>query len=75
MATSKTVTTTILQLAAAVYDEAVAMVGEGEEANALAMATLAGLLVESNLVEAAAPVSLPVSRTRRHAPRGLRASA
>ena len=68
------VRTTILDLATAIYDEAVALVGEGREANALAAAALADMLHKSELEDG--PVTRPMMASRRTRPtRMLRASA
>ena len=71
------VRTTILDLAMAVYEEAVSLVGEGPEADALASMALAELLDASRLdAERTAHVA-PAPTTHRHARRErfLRASA
>ncbi len=68
------VRTTILDLAMAIYEEAVALVGEGREADALAAAALTDLLQKSSLDEARPQrsVSAPL---RMRPERSLRASA
>jgi hypothetical protein len=70
------VRTTILDLAMAVYEEAVSLVGEGPEADALASMALADLLDASRL-DAERPAQAPAPTTHRHArhERFLRASA
>jgi hypothetical protein len=71
------VRTTILDLAMAIYDEAVSLVGEGPEADALAAMALADMLDASRLDAErpgrTAPAALP-HRSVRHE-RLLRASA
>jgi hypothetical protein len=73
------VRTTILDLAMAIYEEAVTLVGEGPEADALASMALADLLDASRL-DSERPgraATAPASTTHRHArhERFLRASA
>ncbi len=71
------VQTTILDLAMVIYDEAVAMFGEGSEADALAAATLVEMLRRSRLVdsEVNAKVAEPRPMRRSLPVRALRASA
>ena len=58
--------TTLFDLALAIHEEAIALVGDGEEANALAMAALAGLLSDSKL-DNSAKVPARATRTPRFA--------
>jgi hypothetical protein len=70
------VQTTILDLAMVIYDEAVAVFGEGPKADALAAATLVEMLRRARLVDT--PAFAPPSSSRRHhglPVRALRASA
>ncbi|MCK6572515.1 hypothetical protein L6V77_15630 [Myxococcota bacterium] len=70
------VQTTILDLAMVIYDEAVAMFGEGPKADALAAATLVEMLRHSRLVESEVGAASAVPARRRALPvRALRASA
>lgn len=66
--------TTILDLAMAIYDEAVTLVGAGPEADALANAALADMLHRSSMDPPGPRAVQHVPRRARHV-RGLRASA
>ena len=71
------VRTTILDLAMAIYEEAISLVGEGPEAEALASMALADMLAESRL-DAERPVLAATANPSRHRARHerlLRASA
>ena len=71
------VRTTILDLAMAIYEEAISLVGEGPEAEALASMALADMLAESRLdAERSALAATPApTRHRVRHERFLRASA
>jgi hypothetical protein len=72
------VQTTILDLAMVIYDEAVAMFGEGPKADALAAATLVEMLRRSRLVDTGAEAQTPPAARPLHRGlpvRALRASA
>lgn len=69
------VRTTILDLAMAIYDEAVTLVGEGPAAQALADAALADMLARSTLADAQSQRQPQVVAHRGRPERWLRASA
>jgi hypothetical protein len=56
--------TNLMQLATAIYEEAVAEVGEGAEAEALATAALVDLLGRSRVMRAEVTPTRPVYRRR-----------
>lgn len=56
--------TNLMQLATALYDEAVAEVGEGDEAEALATAALIDLLGRARVLRATTAPARPVYRRR-----------